>query len=85
MYIGGNQTKTKQETKSPKLFRSFDNEIKGSESELTLLVSVNLQGSRRKSNGAVNVYKSRVLWPKWLTHVVMPPGLGSLMSAHYIM
>lgn len=57
MYTGGNQTKTKQETKSPKLFWSFDNEIKVSESELTLLVSINLRGSRRKSNGAVNVYK----------------------------
>lgn len=57
LYIGGNQTKTKQETKSPKVFLSFDNEIKGSESEFTLLVSINLQGSRRKGNGAVNVYK----------------------------
>lgn len=37
LYIGGNQTKTKQETKTPKVFLSFDNEVKGSESELILL------------------------------------------------
>lgn len=31
------EIKTKQETKTPKVFLSFDNEVKGSESELILL------------------------------------------------